>query len=134
VWTSFPEREAPSRPGPPHVAYTLAVFRRPGAPPSFAALLAYTTSTGLVFDDPQPLGLWRFSEAEARALGQERAFRLDLKVLAAVPISPRWFPRLGAPGDAVLGRAPKRLRDAIAAELAKLLRQRPEAVERRGPS
>ncbi len=132
VWCAFPEREAPLRPGPPHVAYTLAVA---GVADGHGVMVAYTTSQP--WSASLPPGVLAFNSQEAAELGQGRAFVLDLRRLAYLPLTATWFPRLagsgGLEGAGVLGRAPKALRDranAIATELAK---RRPETPGRGGP-
>ena len=128
VWCAFPEREAPLRPGPLHVAYVLAVATVGGG---HGVMAAYTTSQP--WAGALPPGVIAFDGEEAAGLGQTRAFVLDLRRLAYLPLTATWFPRMGETGAGVLGRAPKALRDranAIATELAK---RRPETLSRGGP-
>jgi hypothetical protein len=99
----------------------------------FAAVLAYTTTSGLLFPGRQPLGLHAFTREEAAALGQGAAFRLDLKRLAFVPITPAWFPDLVLPGFGVLGRAGKAQRQALQESLDEVLRRGGGLVQRMGP-
>jgi hypothetical protein len=120
VWCAFPEREAPLRPGPLHVGYTLAV-----------AAVAYTTSQP--WSGPLPPGVITFDSEEAASLGQARAFVLDLRRLAYVPLTATWFPRAGEAGAGVLGRAPKALRDRVNAAVTELVKRRPESLSRSGP-
>ncbi len=99
----------------------------------FAAILAYTTSSGLNFPGRQPLGLHSFSPAEAAALGQGSAFRLDLKRLAFLPLAPTWFPDLPLANQGVLGRATKAQRQALQASLDDVLKRGGGLVQRLGP-
>jgi hypothetical protein len=126
VWCGFPEREAPLRPGALHVGYTLAVAAVAGG---HDVMVAYTTS------QPWPLlpGVIAFDSEEAAGLGQARAFVLDLRRLAYLPLTATWFPRVGEAGAGVLGRAPKALRDRVNATVAELPKRRPESPSRRGP-
>ena len=74
AWCAFPEREAPLRPGPLHVAYVAAGAGHHGA------MVADTTS------QPWPgsllVGVLAFTEEETAAFGQARAFVLNLRRLA----------------------------------------------------
>jgi hypothetical protein len=128
VWCAFPEREAPLRPGPLHVAYTLAVA---AVGDGYGVIVAYTTSQPWVGALPQ--GVIAFDRAEAASLGQTRAFVLDLRRLAYLPLTTAWFPRAGEAPTGVLGRAPKPLRDRAAAIAADLVKRRPETLSRTGP-
>ncbi len=74
VWCAFPEREAPLRPGPLHVGYTLAVAAVAGG---HGVMVAYTTSQP--WSGPLPPGVIAFDSEEAASLGQARAFVLDLR-------------------------------------------------------
>ncbi len=128
VWCAFPEREAPLRPGPLHVAYTLAVA---AVGSGYGVMTAYTTSQP--WAGALPHGVIAFDSAEAAGLGQTRAFVLDLRRLAYLPLTATWFPRAGEEGAGVLGRAPKALRDRVNATATELAKRRPETLSRSGP-
>ena len=128
AWCAFPERETPLRPGSLHVAYVLAVAAVPGG---HGAMVAYTTSQP--WTGPLSPGVLTFSETEAAELGQARAFVLDGRRLAYLPLTVLWFPRMGEANAGVLGRAPKALRDRVNATVAELVKRRPEALSRGGP-
>ena len=128
MWCAFPEREAPLRPGPLHVVYTLAVAAVAGR---YAAMVAYTTSQ--LSGGPLPLGVVAFTAERAAALGQTRAFLLDLRRLAYLPLTSLWFPSLDGLDGGILGRAPKGLRDQLNTTVAELARRRPEMLSRTGP-
>jgi hypothetical protein len=128
VWCAFPEREAPLRPGPLHVAYTLAVASVAGG---YGVMAVYTTSQPWVGALPQ--GVIAFDSAEAAGLGQARAFVLDLRRLAYLPLTAAWFPRVAEEGAGVLGRAPKALRDRVNTMATELVKRRPETLSRSGP-
>jgi hypothetical protein len=83
-------RENPARPGPLHLAYTLAVSGVTGSS-QLSALCAYTTSQPWP-GGAMPLGVRAFDRQEAATLGQARPFVMDLRRLAFVPIAPAWFP------------------------------------------
>jgi hypothetical protein len=88
----FPTTEKPRQPGLPHICYCLAV-----RPP--LGLVAYTTSAPWPPKTPLPLGVRRFSQEEAIALNQRRAFRLHLipgseKIDACAAVS---WPRVSQP-------------------------------------
>ena len=116
------------RPGPLHVAYTLAVAAVGGG---YGVMTAYTTSQPWAGALPQ--GVIAFDSAEAASLGQVRAFVLDLRRLAYLPLTATWFPRIGEDGAGVLGRAPKALRDRVSTITTELAKRRPENLSRSGP-
>lgn len=128
VWCAFPEREAPLRPGPLHVAYTLAVAVVAGG---YGVMAAYTTSQPWI--GSLPPGVLTFDSKEAAGLGQARAFVLDVRRLAYLPLTATWFPRTGEAETGVLGRAPKTLQDRVNAIATELAKRRPESLSRSGP-
>jgi hypothetical protein len=129
VWCKFPNRELPASPGPTeHVAYTLAVSEDT----VLTALVAYTTSQSWRYSRLPP-GVFAFDMTAAAALGQSRPFVMDLRRLAAVPVTREWFPRLGQPGSGVLGHMPKRRQLAYLRVVEELLMRRPDHIEQLGP-
>ncbi len=116
------------RPGPLHVAYTLAVAAVAGG---YGVMAAYTTSQP--WAGALPHGVIAFDSEEAAKLGQACAFVLDLRRLAYLPLTATWFPRLGGVGADVLGRAPKALRDRANAVTTELAKRRPETLTKSGP-
>jgi len=116
------------RPGPSHVAYTLAVA---AVADGYGVMCAYTTSQP--WSGGLPHGVIAFDEAEANILGQGRAFVLDLRRLAYLPLTAAWFPRVAEVGGGVLGCAPKVLRDGVTALVTELVKRRPETLSRGGP-
>ncbi len=116
------------RPGLLHVAYTLAVAAVTGG---YGVMAAYTTSQPWAGAMPQ--GMIAFDSAEAAGLGQARAFVLDLRRLAYLPLTAAWFPRAGEEGAGVLGRAPRALRDRVNSMTTELAKRRPETLSRSGP-
>lgn len=135
MWCSFPQRENPAVPGPGHVAYTLAVSGVTTASGSqeFSTLVAYTTSRP--WTSPTcPLGVFLFDAQAAASLGQARAFVMDLRRLAAVPVTVDWFPRLDhRPGGGVLGHMAKSQQRQYLQVAETLLTRRSEIAERLGP-
>ena len=111
-------------------AYTLAVsgVATPGGGQEFTALAAYTTSRSWP-GSTLPLGVVAFNQQAAANLGQARAFIMDLRRLAALPLTSEWFPWLDQPGRGVQGHMPKRQQLRYAQDQ----RRHPEIVERLGP-
>lgn len=116
------------RPGPLHVAYTLAVAAVAGG---YGAMVAYTTSQ--TWAGALPQGVLAFNSEGAARLGQARPFVLDLRRLAYLPLTATWFPRVEEAGAGVLGRAPRAVRDRVNAIMAELVKRRPETLSRSGP-
>ncbi len=110
VWSNFPERENPARPGPCHIGY---VALSTTSDQLNAVVLAYTTSQP--WTGPKPPGLFSFNRDMAIIMGQARAFTLDLRRLAIVPVTVEWFSDLPSPDHGVVGRAPERPCSAKAA-------------------
>jgi hypothetical protein len=112
----FGPPDPPDQPGPVrHVAYVLATNSRPKVP---MLLLAYTSSgpwrgaAGRL-----PLGVMEFEAAAARTVGQ-KPFHLDLRCLAQVPLTKRWFPDLERPNQGIVGTASARMQERIDALLS----------------
>jgi hypothetical protein len=133
VWCAFPERENPVRPGPVHLGYTLTVFENASLASSPSALMGYTTSQPWPPAVAPPPGVFIFDREAAAGFGQSRAFVMDLRRIAFVPVTLAWFARLDQPGHGIQGHAPKgyqrRFRDAA----ANLLSRHGEVVDRLGP-
>ena len=132
VWCRFPEHEAPTRPGPRHIAYALVVSDPTATAPA-SMLAAYTTSQPCATDSAAPLGLFRFDCEQDAVFGQVRAFVLDTRRLAYLPITLQWFHRFDRLGMGVQCRAPKHLQQTIWQVAKALLTRHVELVERRGP-
>lgn len=129
VWCAFPERENPARPGPRHIGYVaLATSTERGD----AALLAYTTSQPWI-GRRRPPGIREFDRETAAGMGHGRAFVLDLRRMAALPVTAVWFPDLHTEDRGIVGRAPERLRVELETAATDLFRRRPEVIERLGP-
>jgi hypothetical protein len=132
VWTNFPfgPPHQPDSPGPtPHIAYCVGV-RQVGTRQEL--VLAYTSSgRWRGSTDSVPLGVIEFDDSAAARLNQ-RAFHLDLRVLARVTPRLEWFPRFGAPDQGIVAWADRVLRDQIEKAMINLARRRPEVVQIRG--
>ena len=94
-------------------------------------MVGYTTSQP--WSGPKPPGVREFGVDEAKSLGQDRAFTLDLRRLAFLPVPEEWFPYLRRPGKGIVGRADRTLRQELEAPLLSILKLRPETIERLGP-
>ena len=131
---AFPERENSARPGPAHIAYTLAIsaVATPTGAQAFTALMVYTTSQPWRHSTLPP-GVFVFDQQMAAGLGQGRGFVMDLRRMAAVPITPEWFPRLGEPDHGARGHAPKRQQREYWRIALDLLSRHHEIIERLGP-
>ncbi len=88
------------RPGPLRIAYSLAVYSLAVAcvAGGYGVMAAYTTSQN--WAGALALGVMVFDTKAAANLGQARAFVLDLRRLAYLPLTPAWFPRVGEMGPA----------------------------------
>ena len=127
----FGPPDSPGRPGPVrHIAYVLATDSKPTVP---MLLMAYTSSGPWRGDAARlPLGVLEFEAAAARAVGQ-KPFHLDLRCLAQVPLTDRWFPDLAQAGRGIEGTAGPRMRERIDVVLSDLLTRHRDLIEMRGP-
>lgn len=125
VRTLFPTDERPHEPGLLHVCYCLVVT-------TASLVVAYTSSQPWPAGTPVAAGVRVFAEAEASALSQ-RPFVLYLNRLAALPISQRWFPGLGTPGNGIVAIATAALRKELYATSKTLLLRHRETVRMSGP-
>jgi hypothetical protein len=128
AWCAFPERENPARPGPEHIGYVLAVTTTQPA----TVLIAYTTSRPWPYQAIPP-GIVTFDLQAAQTMGQTRPFVMDLRRLAAIPLTPAWFPRLGQPSGGIVGTMPKPLQRRYSQAVEALFTRHPENIERLGP-
>jgi hypothetical protein len=95
-------------------------------------LLAYTSSGPWGGASPNlPNGVVEFDEAAARPLKQ-RAFHIDLRCLARVPVSEAWFPDLALPDRGVVAVAGPHLQERIMKIVVQLATRSPQLIEMRG--
>ena len=120
----------PDVPGPkPHIGYCLAI-RNNGQ--GTELILAYTSSGAWrPAGQSVPIGVIEFDREAARALKQI-PFYIDLRILARIPLSRAWLPRLGAPDDGVIAIAGIVLRKRIATEAETSAARRSEVIQVRG--
>jgi hypothetical protein len=132
VLTNFPfgPPSRPDVPGPsPHIAYCLGFQNSARGP---LLMLAYTSSGRWRPSRHElPFGVIQFDHDAAKALNQV-PFHLDLRVLARIPESPEWLPRLNLPDHGIVASANRRLRERIAELAIEMARRRPEVIEIRG--
>jgi len=95
--------------------------------------MAYTTSRQWAPDTPFPLGILAFNRAQAAIYGQSRAFVMDLRRIAFLPMTTAWFPYLDQSGSGVQGHAPKADQRRFRQTAEDLARRHRELVERLGP-
>ena len=128
VWSNYPERENPARPGPRHIGY---VALSTGSVSGGLVVLAYTTSQP--WTGSRPLGVFCFDRSQAAGMGQSRPFTLDLRRMMFAPATVEWFPDLALPGRGIVGHAPESLRVELETAARDLARRRPELIEHLGP-
>jgi len=130
VWTNFPTREEPAAPSVDrHIALCLRRFR--SADKGYALVAVYTTSQSRR-DRPKAQGEIEVTAERAVEYGQRSAFRIDVRRVAVLPISPDFFPDLEKPGHGIQGRS-AHLADAAERLLRQIIAQTPELVEFLGP-
>jgi len=121
----------PEQPGPVrHITYVLATNSKPKVP---MLLLAYTSSGSWRGSAGRlPMGVIDFDAPAASAVGQ-KPFYLDLRCLAQVPLTERWFPDLSEAGYGIVCTAGAQLRDRIDVLLSNLVTRNRDLIEMRGP-
>jgi len=81
-----------------------------------------------------PDGVLKLEDSQAAAaVGQDRGFVMDLRRLAAVPLTLTWFPRLNQPDRGIRGHMPNDQQRRYLQVVEGLLTRRSELVERLGP-
>jgi hypothetical protein len=95
--------------------------------------MAYTTSRLWSPDVALPFGVLAFNREVATPYGQSRAFVMDLRRIAFVPITPAWFPRIEQPGHGIQGHVPKAEQRRFRQLANELATRHAELVERLGP-
>ena len=129
VWSNYPERENPARPGPRHIGY---VALSTGSVSGGLVVLAYTTSQP--WTGSRPLGVFCFDRSQAAGMGQSRPFTLDLRRMMFAPGNRRMVPGPGAARPWHRRRhAPESLRVELETAARDLARRRPELIEHLGP-
>ena len=128
-----PNVRNPVRPGPVHLGYTLTVFEATALSGSPSALMGYTASQPWPPDVVPPLGVFIFDREVVAGFGQSRAFVMDLRRIAFVPVTPAWFARRGQPGHCIHGHVPKRYQRRFRETATDLLARHGEIVDRFGP-
>jgi hypothetical protein len=132
VLTNFPfgPPNRTDQPGPvPHIAYCLGAQTTRRGP---ELILAYTSSGP--WRPPGrtvPVGVIEFDNAAAIILNQ-KPFHLDLRILARIPPTLSWLPRLDYPDFGIIAWADRALRERINATAEQLARRRPEVIQIRG--
>jgi len=95
--------------------------------------MAYTTSRSWPPDVALPLGVLVLNREVATRYGQSRAFVMDLRRIAFVPVTPTWFPRIEQPGHGIQGHVPKAEQRRFRQLANELATRHSELVERLGP-
>lgn len=131
VRCNFPYSEAPDRPGPEeHLGLCLGTLE--AAHGRVAIVAAYTTSQPWPADVPLPPGMHRISQAQATAMGQQKAFIIDGRKIAFMPLDRRFFPMLDEPGHGKVG-ASVALANRVIADGRTLMQRSPDLIVRLGP-
>jgi hypothetical protein len=113
------------------VGYVVRVLGT-ASPAGLAALVAYTTSRPWT-SAAHPPGVYAFDRQEAAGLGQARAFVLDLRRLALMPVAPAWFPWMHQAGGGIQGRASAYWQQRFNQMVEDFIARHPEIIERLGP-
>lgn len=131
VWCQFPFMEEPLRPGPEeHVGY-VADIRRINGNAHLTVMSIYTTTTPWQPGVKLPLGLIPVEPAMAQKMNQ-KAFVMDARKIAFIPVNQAFFPRLVNPDKGIIFTAAERWHHVVQNTLMKLAK-RPELVVKLGP-
>lgn len=130
IWSHFPKRESPSLPSNErHIALCIRRFRHRTQGYVMAAVFTTTRPRG---DRPKAKGEIEISKEQAVKLGQQSAFRIDVRRMAAMPLNAEFFPDLEEPGYGIRGRDEK-LASAAFKLFQELAAKEPELIELLGP-
>ncbi|SPP92839.1 hypothetical protein [Bradyrhizobium vignae] len=130
IWSNFPKREAPGVPSnEQHIALCLRRYKHKTDGYILAAVYTTTRPRG---DRPKAKGEIEISKEQAAQLGQNSAFRIDVRRIAAMPLNTDFFPYLDEKGHGVRGNS-KHLAEAALKLLAEIVKNDPELVEFLGP-
>lgn len=80
------------------------------------------------------MGMFIFAKEAAEQVGHDKAFVMDLRRQAWLPITADWFPWLENGGAGVIGHATKRNQATYETSAMNLLTHQPQNVEKLGPS
>lgn len=131
VWTNFPKRENPDEPSDQrHIALCLRRFRHRDEGYVLVAVFTTTRPRG---DRPKARGEIEIPAERAAEFGQTSAFRIDVRRVAALPLTADFFPDIDLPGHGIRGRS-ERLAAAAEKLLRDLVARTPELVEFLGPT
>lgn len=131
VWTHFPKREDPEVPSNDrHIALCLRRFRHRDQGYVLAAVFTTTRPRG---DRPKARGEIEISAERAVEFGQNTAFRIDVRRIAALPLNSDFFPDIDRPDHGIRGRS-EHLARAAETLLQQIVTETSELVEFLGPS
>lgn len=131
IWSHFPKRENPGVPSDErHIALCVRRFRHRTQGYILAAVFTTTRPRG---DRPKSKGEIEVSQEQAALFGQQSAFRIDARRMAAMPLNTDFFPDLEEPGHGIKGKSEK-LANAAFKLFQELAAKEPELVELLGSS
>lgn len=142
VWTRFPFDSDPDRPGPMrHAAVVLAAFALGEAPRALVGrgsasgviVGLYTSSRVEKFDDKLSVGVIQVAAERARSSGNTRAFFIDTRVRAFLPLIQPFFPDLDKPGSGLVGSLDKGLMRKVLDEYRRVNERYREQIVNVGP-
>ncbi|MGO9359210.1 MAG: hypothetical protein ACLP1D_16340 [Xanthobacteraceae bacterium] len=130
IWSHFPKRESPAQPSDErHIALCIRRFRHKTQGYILAAVFTTTRPRG---DRPKAKGEIEISKEEAVKLGQQSAFRIDCRRMAALPLNADFFPDLEEQDHGIRGRS-ERLANAAFKLFQELAANEPELIDLLGP-
>jgi hypothetical protein len=130
IWSHFPKRESPALPSDErHIALCIRRFRHRTQGYVLAAVFTTTRPRG---DRPKAKGEIEISKEQAAQLGQPSAFRIDVRRIAAMPLTTDFFPDLEQPDRGIRGRSEK-LANAAFRLFQEIVANEPELIEVLGP-
>ncbi len=130
IWSHFPKREDPASPSDErHIALCLRRFRHKTEGYVLAAV--FTTTRPRV-NRPKAKGEIEISKEQAAKLGQQSAFCIDVRRIAAMPLNSDFFPDLENGDHGIRGHS-KHLAEAAFKLFQEIVSTDPELVEFLGP-
>ncbi|WP_147407782.1 hypothetical protein [Rhodopseudomonas palustris] len=142
VWSYFPFAEAPDIPAAVrHAGVIVGVFTPNEAarlagrhlPAYGAAVAVYTSSQVQKFGDQLPIGVIRVDLDRARQNNNAKAFFIDTRVRAYLPLHKAFFPDIDAPNHGVIASIDAGLFKRVVEQFARVNARAPEQIVTLGP-
>jgi hypothetical protein len=130
IWSHFPKTEDPGIPSNErHIALCLRRFRHRSEGYLLVAVFTTTRPRG---QRPKIKGEIEIPADRAAEFGQQSAFRIDVRRIAAMPLNEEFFPDLGSTDYGIKGRS-ERMAETALKLFQEIAKETPELIDFLGP-